>query len=191
MLIRFLSLYFCELVSECQTFYIVIVMLPSQEFGINSLSPCHVCNHSNHLCSCCPASDAVCKIGGKTRHFKQVCKQKPIPSSSCLNSCFTSPVSKYYWLPFKLYRTVNDRRHRELRQLRFTIYPRLLSLGMSSVQLAKIGGIYFYVLLNSKHCVTSIRCQNVSHENVKRSVTSNLCSNVLPSHRFLKLHQKV
>lgn len=163
---------------------------------------CYFCGYSKHPRSKCPARDAVCKTCGKTGHYQRVCKSKSFnspttsavtPFLSCVITaaappCLSRTTTKIVVNNVELQALIDTGSsesyisHTVATTHRFKINPCHSRITMASTSLS---------CFITGYCFVTIRYGGVSYDNIKLSVMSNLCADVLLGHDFLQLHDKI
>ena len=170
-------------------------------------SSCYFCGMTRHPRSKCPARDAVCKSCGKKGHFQRVCRSKLTSSKSSTCHIVCDDASS---LSSTLIASTHNSLSSALTHIIVNGVPMqaLIDTGSSDSYISKhvVDKFQFHVLSSHKrvtmastcfsssthgHIIASISIKDNSYNNIQLSVLSDLCTDVLLGHDFLKLHERV
>jgi hypothetical protein len=163
---------------------------------------CFFCGYSRHPRTVCPAREALCKLCGKMGHFQKVCRSgasrkpaasvsKPILSTVTVAAapvCLKNAVIDVIVNGISLCALVDTGSSESyisasiIRKHKWKTYSSNSLVSMANIQCTSntLG-----------HCIVQIRFKNSIYDNVKLSILSHLCADVLLGHDFLNLHQRL
>ena len=163
--------------------------------GPNKTTKCFFCGNDRHSRQNCPARNAICKNCEKKGHFQKVClskKQHRGQNSAAFLAYVPSGLSKTI-IKMKVNNvntdtlidtgsTENFISEKVVQQRKMKILKSQLQIAMAADDLSKT---------TKGHVLVNLEYKNNHYCNIKLSILSNLCTDVILGHDFLKLHEKV
>ncbi len=163
---------------------------------------CHFCGYSKHPRYKCPAKDATCRRCQKKGHFAKVCKSNPVSHPDTVASTHPTLAAIHSPTPPTLIKssmevTINGARVRALidscssesfihpylaDSLKLRKYPDVKSISMAQSSLsAKTLG----------YCVVSLELEGKTYSNLRLSVLSCLCADLILGLDFQEQHDSI
>ena len=161
---------------------------------------CWFCGFSRHPRSKCPARDAICKKCHKKGHYEKQCLSKSKKFSAATNQIeeptFLATIGQSLskatikvQINKKQLQTLVDTGSSEnfisektAKELGLKILPSKTKITMAAGDLSKS---------TNGHVITDIEYKHKSYKNIRLAVLSDLCTEIILGHEFLRLHSKL